>query len=245
MAVTFVPILQGFETHATHGPNTIRRREPVNCRLTGYPSRSAYKGATVAEQSLSIIQNQAFCSRESNSSCEDVTSKLVSKPRFRYNRARSSSESSSTASTSRSAVPPRTVHVFPNTSRLYPSLITNKSISSPLIFDYTAPPPYSKDPEPATEIRLHPMLSDTEEEHDEDDILYTSSRTSNGAKIASSSSQSLRSRIFALTSSSSPRPRHKTICTTPGTLCAGETETENDEPVSWTFRMLLFEETWE
>ncbi|KAF8874521.1 N-glycosylation protein-domain-containing protein [Gymnopilus junonius] len=46
----------------------------------------------------------------------------------------------------------------------------------------------------------------------------------------SGSSQSLRSRIFGLASANVSRVRDKPICTTPGMQCAGETETETDEP---------------
>jgi hypothetical protein len=47
-----------------------------------------------------------------------------------------------------------------------------------------------------------------------------------------SSNQNLRNRFFRMVSFSvSPRVRDKPICTTPGQLCAGETETETDEPV--------------
>ena len=49
---------------------------------------------------------------------------------------------------------------------------------------------------------------------------------------SSSSNQNLRNRLFKMVSFSvSPRVRDKPICTTPGQLCAGETETETDEPV--------------
>ncbi|KAH9475334.1 hypothetical protein JR316_0012445 [Psilocybe cubensis] len=94
------------------------------------------------------------------------------------------------------------------------------------------------------------MNSDTEDD-DGSSVIYTSrlgsssitpSTSSSGhlnvggnslghTYTRASSSQSLRSRIFSLASStSSPRVRDKPICTTPGVLCAGETETETDEP---------------
>ncbi|KAF8966745.1 N-glycosylation protein-domain-containing protein [Flammula alnicola] len=73
------------------------------------------------------------------------------------------------------------------------------------------------------------MNSDTEDDRD-DDMIYTS-RIRSSARPGSSSSQSLRSRIFGLASAHAPsRVRDKPICTTPGVLCAGETETETDEP---------------
>lgn len=163
------------------------------------------------------------------------TEDLAPKPRPKYNRHRSSSEGSPIASTSHSVL----VSGSPSISRLYPSFIAPRPISSSLLSElYSAPPPYTKDPEPTSELRITQMPSDTDDDPNEDDMLYTSSRQANAAKIASSSSQSLRNRIFAL-ASSSPRPRHKTICTTPGTLCAGETETETDEPVSFT-SILIF-----
>jgi hypothetical protein len=47
------------------------------------------------------------------------------------------------------------------------------------------------------------------------------------------SNQSFRNRLFGMVSLNvGPRVRDKPICTTPGELCAGETETETDEPVS-------------
>jgi hypothetical protein len=51
----------------------------------------------------------------------------------------------------------------------------------------------------------------------------------------SSSNQSFRNRLFGMVSMNvGPRARDKPICTTPGQLCAGETETETDEPVGST-----------
>jgi len=61
-----------------------------------------------------------------------------------------------------------------------------------------------------------------------------SSDTEDDAKPSSSSNTSnpnLRNRLFGMVSFNvSPRVRDKPICTTPGELCAGETETETDEP---------------
>lgn len=89
------------------------------------------------------------------------------------------------------------------------------------------PEPYTSLPEPPLSIPLD-MNSDTEED---DDLIYTTSSSRRNA-----SSNSLRTRLFALASSTSLSTSHsrgqpKPICTTPGELCAGETETETDEPV--------------
>lgn len=88
------------------------------------------------------------------------------------------------------------------------------------------PEPYTSLPEPPLSIPLD-MNSDTEED---DDLIYTTSSSRRNA-----SSNSLRTRLFALASSTSLSTSHsrgqpKPICTTPGELCAGETETETDEP---------------
>ena len=89
------------------------------------------------------------------------------------------------------------------------------------------PEPYTSLPEPPPSIPLEDMNSDTEED---DDVIYTTTSHRNA------SSNSLRTRLFALASSTSLSASHsrnqpKPICTTPGELCAGETETETDEPV--------------
>ncbi|KAF9005201.1 hypothetical protein BDQ17DRAFT_1354022, partial [Cyathus striatus] len=96
----------------------------------------------------------------------------------------------------------------------------------------SSPPPYSVLPPPIppplplrrTPV-VSPMPSDTEDDDQDEDAIYTSSPQHR------SSSSSLRQRIFG---SHSPHLRDlpKPICTTPGRLCAGETETETDEPVS-------------
>ncbi|KAJ3508318.1 hypothetical protein NLJ89_g5825 [Agrocybe chaxingu] len=88
------------------------------------------------------------------------------------------------------------------------------------------------------------MHSDTE---DDDEMIYTSrlrphSHSGSNSNSHSHSSTSLRSRIFGLAStaggsgghsrgrSDRDREQGKLICTTPGERCAGETETETDEP---------------
>ena len=56
------------------------------------------------------------------------------------------------------------------------------------------------------------------------------SRPSSSSNISNRSS---RNRLFGMVPVNvGPRVRDKPICTTPGELCAGETETETDEPVS-------------
>ena len=61
-------------------------------------------------------------------------------------------------------------------------------------------------------------------------------RAEMGSRLSSSSNisnQSFRNRLFGMVSLNvGRRVRDKPICTTPGELCAGETETETDEPVS-------------
>ena len=77
------------------------------------------------------------------------------------------------------------------------------------------------------------MNTDTEDdERGENTIVFTPQRGS-GSRPTSSSNISLRNRLFGMASvNGAPRVRDKPICTTPGELCAGETETETDEPVS-------------
>ena len=55
-----------------------------------------------------------------------------------------------------------------------------------------------------------------------------------GSRPSNISNQSFRNRLFGMVNVS-PRARDKPICTTPGQLCAGETETETDEPVGSIF----------
>lgn len=119
--------------------------------------------------------------------------------------------------------------VYPiTTSRSTTTFIARKSASSPLLFDPDAisPPPYSKQSLP--QQTFHHMSSDTEDDRDDVGMIYTSPRIGSQTKL----SQSLRSRIFRLASTSTQRVRDKPISTTPGVMCAGETETETDEPVS-------------
>ncbi|KAF9039328.1 hypothetical protein BJ165DRAFT_1416599 [Panaeolus papilionaceus] len=81
--------------------------------------------------------------------------------------------------------------------------------------------------------------SDTEEDRDDDGLIFKSSIGASSSTWSNkpnyyqgSSSQSLRTRLFGLSSSSNLRShtRDRPICTTPGQVCAGETETETDEP---------------
>lgn len=77
--------------------------------------------------------------------------------------------------------------------------------------------------------------SESDDDRDDDEMIYTTwpGSRSNPQK----SSSNLRARVFGgAFASSRARDRAKTICTTPGQLCAGETETEIDEPVSWISR---------
>jgi hypothetical protein len=117
-------------------------------------------------------------------------------------------------------------------SRSTTSFLARKSVSSPVFLDphATSPPPYSKYflPESLPGPPFHHMDSDTDDDRDEDGMIYTSPISSQTRH----SSQGLRSRIFGLASRNPSRVRDKPISTTPGVLCAGETETETDEPVS-------------
>jgi len=119
-----------------------------------------------------------------------------------------------------------------------PRSSTPKSISSPPspIFRYSSTPDILSLVPMPNQMQLH---SDSEDDrNDDDDIPHRtwgrnthfdpSQGSSRGARRESTS---LRKRIFSYASSQG-RDKIKTICTTPGQLCAGETETEIDEPVS-------------
>jgi hypothetical protein len=84
------------------------------------------------------------------------------------------------------------------------------------------------------------MPSDSDDDGPDDEIIYTARPF---GQLSASSSSSLRTRIFGsvlngTASSSSSKSIPKTICTTSARLCAGETETETDEPVSGKSRCL-------
>lgn len=121
---------------------------------------------------------------------------------------------------------------------------SNSSPSSPILranSSYDIPPFLPGTPM-STRMQLN---SDSEDDRDDDDDLpYTTWGANTNPKPSSSyskahvskskSTTSLRMRIFGSVSSyasSRGRDRVKSICTTPGQLCAGETETEIDEPV--------------
>lgn len=80
------------------------------------------------------------------------------------------------------------------------------------------------------------MNSDTEDdERGENAIVFEL-----GSRPKSNSNQSLRNRLFAMASvNGGSRIRDKPICTTPGKICAGETETETDEPVSFEPQIMI------
>ena len=79
-------------------------------------------------------------------------------------------------------------------------------------------------------------------------------------RLLKSKSESLRRRLFATADGHAPRQSEnagatpgedsdwekegKAICTTPGMACAGETETETDEPVSFPFFFFSFFSPW-
>jgi hypothetical protein len=88
------------------------------------------------------------------------------------------------------------------------------------------PPPYFTRP-------THNIMTDSEDDRDDD--AWGTTTYLRGHAIKSKSTTSLRMRVFGSVSSypsSRGRDRVKTISTAPGQLCAGETETEVDEPVS-------------
>ncbi|KAF5376489.1 hypothetical protein D9615_008648 [Tricholomella constricta] len=105
-----------------------------------------------------------------------------------------------------------------------------KSKSSPIL--YSVPPlsTYNHGPRRCS-AQLH---SESEaDDPDDDGVIHAARSGSIGNLKASGSSTGLRTRIFGIGSSyasSRHRDRPKTICTTPGEVCAGETETEIDEP---------------
>ena len=99
--------------------------------------------------------------------------------------------------------------------------------------DLDSPPPYSRFPRVerprVSKYQTPPgMNSETDDDREPEDTtaIYTTRSTRLSAGVQ------LRSRIFGTMHSHQPR-RDKVICTTPGESCAGETETETDEPVRW------------
>ncbi|KAF9467533.1 hypothetical protein BDZ94DRAFT_1305175 [Collybia nuda] len=101
------------------------------------------------------------------------------------------------------------------------AFLAHKSSSTSLLYSQPSPP-----------VATKPMHeSESDDDRDDDEMIYTTWAGSRGPPPRSSSS--LRARIFGSVSAHVPpraRDRAKTICTTPGQLCAGETETEIDEP---------------
>ncbi|KAF8183631.1 N-glycosylation protein-domain-containing protein [Pholiota molesta] len=136
-------------------------------------------------------------------------------------------------------IPAATGYPSTSTRRSKNSFLTKKLTSASDIIDlHPSPPPYSPRPDPGIPTPFFPSTSppmpinsDTEDDRDDDDMLYTAQLGST-SRATRNSAQSLRSRIFGLASvhASATRMRDKPISTTPGALCAGETETETDEP---------------
>ena len=215
-------------------------KESVNttARPISKSSLRARCAATLAEplpSSSRLVERQPCYNNSSDS--EDpgfFQTPLPTKPRLRQPK-RTRSSSNATSLVPKAVVTSIKVDPVP-TSHNSPTFPSRKSISSPLLYDPQGlPPPYSRHPYPETpHMNLN---SDTEDERNEDGMIYTS-RLGNSARN-SGSSQSLRSRIFGLASGSGSRVRDKPICTTPGMQCAGETETETDEPVSLRPHFLL------
>lgn len=102
-----------------------------------------------------------------------------------------------------------------------------KSNSSPLLYSEHSAAHYA--PHRRMSAQIH-CESDQDDRDDDEDAIYTARPGSSGNIKALGSG--LRARIFGIGTSSRSRDRPKTICTTPGEVCAGETETEIDEPVS-------------
>ncbi|KAF8063263.1 hypothetical protein FPV67DRAFT_234816 [Lyophyllum atratum] len=103
-----------------------------------------------------------------------------------------------------------------------------KSNSSPLLHSSPPSSPYSHGPRRMS-AQVHSESDDDDTEDRE--IMRTTMSSSTGNLKATGAG--LRTRIFGIgssTAASRHRDRPKTICTTPGAVCAGETETEVDEP---------------
>ncbi|GLB42659.1 putative N-glycosylation protein [Lyophyllum shimeji] len=104
-----------------------------------------------------------------------------------------------------------------------------KSKSSPLLHSSHPSSPYGHHPRRMSAVQLH-SESDSDDGNDAGiGRVITSSSTGN----LKATGAGVRARIFGIGSSYAStrhRDRPKTICTTPGALCAGETETEVDEP---------------
>ncbi|RDB21835.1 N-glycosylation protein eos1 [Hypsizygus marmoreus] len=99
-----------------------------------------------------------------------------------------------------------------------------KSSSSPLLYSATSSSPYTFGRRMPNQTHSE---SEDDDDRDDDEPIYTTWTASSGNLKAPSGG--LRTRIFG-GASSRDRDRPKAICTTPGELCAGETETEIDEP---------------
>lgn len=97
-----------------------------------------------------------------------------------------------------------------------------KSKSSPLLHSKHPSPPY-------TSPRHMPSQVNSESDGDDNEVIYTTRTSLNGSLKQTSSG--LRARMFGTDALSRAQDRSKMICTTPGALCAGETETEVDELV--------------
>lgn len=196
--------------------------EPVKCRFAG----GLDPPTTLAELSPPNFERGRLstCVKHHSSSTKTLPA-LLQKAKQRPSRTRSSSNEF----TPSKQVVFTPAQVYPiATSRSTTAFLARKSASSPLLFDPHAisPPPYSQ--HYLTQQTFHHMSSDTEDDRDDVGMIYTSPRIGSQTRL----SQGLRSRIFRLTSTSTPRVRDKPISTTPGVMCAGETETETDEPVS-------------
>jgi hypothetical protein len=155
----------------------------------------------------------------------------IPRPRRRHHsRAKSSNSISSKYLFTPAPNPPIVLpsYYLPS-SRSAPKFLAKKSVSSPLL-GYTPNPQVYNYYSHHTSSR---MLQDSEDDRDDNDMIYTS--WGGPAVSVTRTTANVRTRIFGGANGSSRRDIPKTISTTPGQLCAGETETEADEPVSQSY----------
>lgn len=124
------------------------------------------------------------------------------------------------------APPPYTSTSTPSTPK-FPAPRSNSSPHLPV-----SPPssPYGGPCRMSAQAQPHSASSgDSDNDPDDDDRIIHWSRSTGNLKAVGAG---LRARVFGIGPSPRHRDRPKTICTTPGEVGAGETETEVDEPVS-------------
>ena len=152
---------------------------------------------------------------------------VPSPPKLRRSRTQSSSNKFDSFSSSNFFTPLPSPPVVVPRSRSSAAFPTKKSCSSPAL---TQSQLYN------SKGYIQGMPPDSDDERGEDEAIYTSWDGPRNLKP----NNNLRTRIFGgptSTSAARGRDKPKSICTTPGQLCAGETETEADEPVSVQLRI--------